>query len=141
MQWLLAQVAIPTEVKPALSTLESTVLGAGLILAVVVAFAAVIMLVRVQNARVADQKALSDKSEALMNKMITAFTDMRGALESLKSTLENLKDAEQETQKALSSQQRAFELNLLLQGRAPQPAPTTPPAPVPPDPPPKKARG
>lgn len=131
---LFAQVSTPEVVKPALSLLESTVLGAVLIIVLGVAITAVVMLIRVQNARVADQKALSDKSEALINKMITAFTDMKSAMEALKSTLDGLKAAEQETQKVLNSQQRAFELTLLMKGQDPSRGQD------PPDPP-KKGRG
>jgi uncharacterized protein HemX len=116
MRPLLAQVAVPDAVKPALTTVESTILGALLIVAVITAVGAIILLVRVQNARVLDQKALSDKSEGLMSRMITAFTDMKSTIESLKTTLEGLKGAEQETQKALNNQQRAFELTLLMGG-------------------------
>jgi uncharacterized protein HemX len=140
MYWLLAQVSVPDAVKPSLSTLESTLMGALIIVLAVGIVGAVLALIRVQNLRVADQKALSDKSEALMNKMITAFSDMRGALESLKSALEALKHAEQETQNVLSTQQRAHELTLLMRGQSvsplrPPPTPTPQPEPI------RKARG
>lgn len=131
---LFAQVSTPEAVKPALSLLESTVLGAVLILVLAVAITAVVMLIRVQNARVADQKSMNDKSEALTNKMITAFTDMKGALEGLKGTLESLKAAEQETQSVLRNQQQAFNLTLLMKGQDPARGQD------PPDPP-KKGRG
>ena len=121
MHVLLAQVPVPDAVNPALSLLDKTVLGAVLIVVLAVAVTAVIMLIRVQNARVADQKALNDKSEALMNKMITAFTDMKGALESLKGTIEGFKGAEQETQNALKAQQQSFNLMLLMKGQDPDP--------------------
>lgn len=134
MHPLFAQVPTPEVVKPALSLLESTVLGAVLIIVLGVAITAVVMLIRVQNARVADQKAMNEKSEALTNKMITAFTDMKGALEGLKSTLESLKAAEQETQKALRDQQQSFNLTLLMRGQEPTRGHD------PPDPP-KKGRG
>lgn len=131
---LFAQVSTPEAVKPALSLLESTVLGAVLIVVLGVAITAVVMLIRVQNSRVADQKAMNDKSEALTNKMITAFTDMKGALEGLKGTLDSLKAAEQETQSVLRNQQQAFNLTLLMKGQDPARGQD------PPDPP-KKGRG
>jgi hypothetical protein len=132
---LFAQIATPDAVKPALTLLDSSVLGAVLVVALVVATGAITALVRVQNARVADQKALSDKSEALMNKMITAFTDMRGTLESLKAVLDSLKDSEQETQKVLNAQQRSFELTLLMRGVEQPRGSNNPPDPI------KRGRG
>lgn len=134
MHVLFAQVSTPEAVKPALSLLDQTVLGAVLIVVLAVAITAVVMLIRVQNARVADQKALNDKSEALMNKMITAFTDMKSTMEALKSSLENLKGAEQETQSTLRAQKEAFQLSLLMRGQDPARGQD------PPDPP-KKGRG
>jgi hypothetical protein len=116
MYKLLAQVSVPPEVKPALSLLDNTVLGAVLIIVLVICVVAVTALIKVQNARVADQKALSDKSEALMDKMLTAFTEMKGALESLKTTLDTLKAAEQETQRVLTTQQQAFNLMAIARG-------------------------
>lgn len=130
MHKLLAQVSVPVEVKPALSLLDNTVLGAVLVVVLVICVGAVVALIKVQNARVADQKALSDKSEALMDKMLTAFTEMKGALESLKTTLDTLKAAEQETQRVLGSQQQAFNLMAIARG-SPAPEPEHP----------KKARG
>ena len=73
--------------------LAQTVLGALLILAVIMAIGAIYALIRVQNARVADQKEMSDKLEKTNFKMIDAFTKFQ-------STLNNLEEAEKEGVKA-----------------------------------------
>ena len=77
-------------VAPVLSTLAQTVLGGLVILAVLVAVGAIYILIKVQNARVADQKEMSDKLERTNFKMIDAFTKFQG-------TLNNLEKAEGES--------------------------------------------
>lgn len=110
---------MPETVKPALTLVESSVLGALLLIAVAVAIGAIAMLVKVQTARVADQKSLSNKSEALTSKMTTAFMEMKGALESLKSSLDSMRETEKDTQKCLESQQHSFELLIMMRGHNP----------------------
>lgn len=105
MQWLLLAAAQvdPKVVSPSLGVLEKTVLGSLLILSWALAILAVVQLIRVQNARVADQKAMNDKSEALMDKMITAFSDMKGALEGLKKAEEEGQKVTQAVHAAITS--------------------------------------
>jgi hypothetical protein len=90
MRWLLLTAAQvdPKLVEPSIGVLEKTVLGSLLLLSWALGILAVVQLIRVQNARVSDQKAMNDKSEKLMGKMITAFSEMKGALEGLKKAEE-----------------------------------------------------
>jgi uncharacterized protein HemX len=74
--------------EPAISTLAQTVLGALLIIAVLVAVFAIYTLIKVQNARVLDQKEMSDRLEASHTKMMEAFTGFRATLTSLEKTEE-----------------------------------------------------
>lgn len=114
---LLAQVDPGKAVEPALSLLDKTVLGSLLILSWALTIALVVQLIRVQNARVADQKVLSDKSERLMNKMVAAFSDMRVALESLKESESSSQRATEALRKAIESMHRTLELLLIGQRR------------------------
>jgi hypothetical protein len=75
--------------EPAFSTLAQTALGALLIIAVLAAVTAIYVLIRVQNARVQDQKEMSDKLEASHAKMVEAFTGFRSTLTSLEKTEES----------------------------------------------------
>lgn len=75
--------------EPAISTLAQTVIGALLIIAVLTAIFAIYILVKVQNARVQDQKEMSDKLEASHAKMVEAFTGFRSTLTSLEKTEES----------------------------------------------------
>ena len=70
-------------VAPVLSTLAQTVLGALVVLAMLMAVTAIYMLVRVQNARVADQKEMSDKLEKNYSRSVDAFTRFQNTLENL----------------------------------------------------------
>lgn len=91
--WLYLLAAPGAEVvSPALSTLEKGVLGSLLIISWALATLAIVQLIRVQNARVSDQKEMNKKSEDLMSKMVVAFEGMKGALV-------GLKDAEEKGQK------------------------------------------
>ncbi len=115
------QVSVPNEVVPALSLLDKTVIGAVLIIVLTLCIISIVTLIKVQNARVSDQKSLNEKSEALMSKMLMAFTEMKGALESLKGSHDALKNAEQETQRVLSAQQQAFNLLLISRQKEEEP--------------------
>jgi preprotein translocase subunit YajC len=78
---------------PAVDTLSQTILGSVLIIILMVAIASVYVLVRVQNARVADQKEMSDKLEAGYAKMVEAFGGFQTALISLEKTEESGRQA------------------------------------------------
>lgn len=118
MHLLLSQAKDLTEaVQPSLTLLDKTVLGSLLVISWALTIALVVQLIRVQNARVADQKTLSDKSERLMAKMLTAFSEMKGALESLKEAEQSGQQATNALKNAIDSMQRAFDIFLITQGR------------------------
>jgi hypothetical protein len=99
-------------VTPALTTLDKTAIGAVLVVAVTVAVVAVWQLIRVQNARVEDQKAMSTSSAQLTEKLLEAFGKFSGALD-------RLKEAETGSQRVTSDLKAAVtamtnQLNLLL---------------------------
>ena len=81
--------------EPALSTLTQSILGALLLLSWIIAAAAIWQLIKVQNARVQDQKEMSDRLERTNAKMSSAFEKFQGAVESLEK-------AEQTGQQAVS---------------------------------------
>ena len=114
---LLAQVDPSKVIAPPLSTLDKTVIGSLLVLSWVLTIALVVQLVRVQNARVEDQKTLSDKSEKLMNKMLTAFSEMKGALESLKEAEQSGQKATEALKVSIDSLKTSFDLFLISHGR------------------------
>ncbi len=105
MQWLtlVASQVVPRELQPALGVLEKTVIGSLLLLSWALAVLAIVQLIRVQNARVADQKAMNDKSEKLMDKMITAFEGMKGALQGLKEAEEKGHKVMETTQASMNT--------------------------------------
>lgn len=96
--------------------LEKTVIGSLLLLSWALAVLAIVQLIRVQNARVADQKAMNDKSEKLMDKMITAFEEMRGALQGLKEAEEKGHRVTEAVQASMSSMSSRMDLLVLSVG-------------------------
>lgn len=70
-------------VQPALSVLEKSVIGSVLLVSLALCVAAIIALIRVQNARVSDQKEASIRLENTHSKMVEAFGKFKGTLESL----------------------------------------------------------
>jgi hypothetical protein len=70
-------------VKAGLSILESSILGAIAILAIAITGWAIFKLSHVQDLRVADQKAINDKMEKLIEKMTTAFSEINNTLGNL----------------------------------------------------------
>jgi predicted lipoprotein len=72
--------------EPALSTLAQTVLGSVLILALLLAVLAVYTLIKIQNARVDDQKEMSGRLEASHAKMLEAFSKFKITIEGLERT-------------------------------------------------------
>jgi len=75
-------------VQPALTLLEKSVIGSVLVLALAGAIAAVVLALRVQNARVADQKEASERLEKTHSKMVEAFGKFKGTLDSLQKSEE-----------------------------------------------------
>jgi hypothetical protein len=89
--WLLTAAQVDEAAKavqPALSMVTQTIIGSLLIISWALAILAIVQLIRVQNARVSDQKEMSKRSEALMDKLITTFEEMKGALQGLKEAEE-----------------------------------------------------
>jgi len=82
-------------IEPALTTLDKTVIGALLVVSWVIACAAIYVLVKVQNARVSDQKEASAKLSTTHDKMVEGFGKFKG-------TVEQLEKAEQTNQQVLS---------------------------------------
>lgn len=80
-----AGVALQT-VQPALSVLEKSVIGSVLVIALAGAVAAIILALRVQNARVADQKEASERLEKTHSKMVEAFGKFKGTLDGLQKS-------------------------------------------------------
>ena len=113
---LAAQIDPQKVVEPSLSVLDKTVIGSLLILSWAITIALVVQLIRVQNARVADQQLLSDKSEKLMDKMLTAFTDMKAALESLKEAEKSSQQASEALRNVIDGLRRSFDMFLIAQG-------------------------
>lgn len=85
-------------VQPALSLLEKTVIGSVLVIALGLTVASIWALIRVQNARVEDQKEASKRLESTHSKMVDAFAQFRRTLESL----ERSDDASQKALQALN---------------------------------------
>lgn len=74
--------------EPAISTLAQTVMGALLLLSWVITVVAIWQLIKVQNARVQDQKEMSDRLERTNAKMATAFEKFQGAVAALEQAEE-----------------------------------------------------
>ena len=81
-----ADKAIELGVKAGLTVVESSILGAFAILALGVGVAGVWLAFRTQNARVDDQKKLSEKIEALINEQNKLNTSTTLALSQLNSS-------------------------------------------------------
>jgi len=79
---------------PAIDTLAQTILGSIIVVLTVVCILAIYTLIKVQNARVADQKEMSERVERLHFKMVEAFGGFQTALM-------NLEKAEDSSQKAV----------------------------------------
>lgn len=97
-------------VDPALGTLEKSVIGALLVVSWGITLVLIWQLIKVQNARVEDQKVSSAKNEKLVDKMTTAFSEMRNALE-------GLKHAEESGQQIIQSMKQSFDLFIISQSR------------------------
>lgn len=91
-----AKDAVEAGVKAGLTVLESSILGAIAILAITISTWAVYKLSKVQDKRVADQVAMNDKMERLIEKMTTAFSEMN-------NSLYNLVQAEKDGQALMSA--------------------------------------
>jgi hypothetical protein len=111
-------------VQPALSTLEKSVIGAVLIVALGVAVLAVWKLLKVQeeitkvqNLRVDDQKDMSKRMEAITERLITTFSKMENALT-------NLTQAEKDGQVLLQAMKNSQDTLILeaVRGQARAPA-------------------
>ena len=99
MSVLLSGSGVLEAVQPALTTLEKSVIGAVLIVALGLMVTAVVAMIRIQNARVADQKEASIRLESTHTKMVDAFGNF-------KITIETLSRAEDTTQQGLQALSR-----------------------------------
>ena len=78
--------AVARVIEPALGTVAQTVLGSVLIISLTLAVVVVCVLIRIQNARVADQKEMSSRLEASHTKMVEAFGKFQSTLDGLERT-------------------------------------------------------
>jgi cell division protein FtsL len=107
------QKVLDTGVKAGLSIVESSLLGAFAVLCLTVAVFCVVLTFRTQNARVADQKALSEKLEALIEKQADFNTKTTSAIE-------KLNDSERQQVTLLTElklQMQNISLGLMTRGR------------------------
>lgn len=95
------------DVQPAISTLAQTVIGSLLVLSWAISLLAIWQLIKVQNARVEDQKASNDKVSELNEKMTLAFSGMQ-------STLEGLRRSEEGSQQVMSGMKATLDLMLTM---------------------------
>lgn len=111
-------------IQPALSTLEKSVIGAVLVVALAIAILAVWKLLKVQDKitevqdqRVEDQKQMSKRMEAITEKLITTFSKMENALT-------NLTQAEKDGQVLLQAMKNSQDTLILeaVRGQARAPA-------------------
>jgi predicted lipoprotein len=86
--------------EPALDVLAQTVLGSVLVVVLIVAVAAIYTLIKVQNARVEDQKEMSERLERTNAKMVDAFSGFQTAL----TGLEKAEDTSQQAIQFLRDQ-------------------------------------
>jgi type II secretory pathway component PulL len=75
--------SVVSTVQPALSLLEKSVIGAVLVVCIGLMIAAIASLIRVQDARVADQKEAGRTLTMTHDKMVDAFGKFKGTLETL----------------------------------------------------------
>ena len=104
-------------VRPALSVLEKSVIGAVLIVALALMVASIIALIRVQNARVADQKEASERLESSRDKMVEAFGKFKGTLEALERSEDTSQKALQALSRDVSSMSGKVDLLIALRGQ------------------------
>ena len=109
--------ALVGAVQPALSLLEKTVIGAVLMVALALMVAAIIALIKVQNARVDDQKEASKRLESTHSKMVDAFGAFKGTLESLERSEDTTQKALQELGRDISSLVGKVDLLIALRGQ------------------------
>lgn len=119
--------------QPALSTLAQTILGSIAVVCLAVAGIAVWQLIRVQNARAADQKAfreeykaLVDQNTKLFDKMTTAVSGLREAVAALTEQEKGAQGALAQFKSTLDNVQNTMQLLLLQSGRRSGPSSSPP---------------
>ena len=95
-------------VEPAVSTLAKTIIGALLVVSWAITFAAVYVAYRAQEARIADQKAINERTVAIAEKSHTVVAEF-------KSAIEGLKQSDQTGQTILQGLKSSFDLYVLAQ--------------------------
>lgn len=112
MVWLFLYAAQvdPKVVEPAVDTITQTIIGSLLIISWALAILAIVQLIRVQNARVTDQKAMSKASQDLSTQMVKAFEEMKQALIGLKEAEEKGQKVNEATQQAMTNMASRFDM-------------------------------
>lgn len=101
-------------VQPALSVLEKSVIGSVLVIALAGAVAAVVLALRVQNARVADQKEASERLEKTHSKMVEAFGKFKGTLETLSKSEDTTQQGLQQLSRDINGLSGKVDLMMLM---------------------------
>ncbi len=73
-------------VEPAVSTLAKTIIGALLVISWVITLICLWVVYKAQEARIADQKAINEKSLALNEKSLQTLNEFKTALEGLRQS-------------------------------------------------------
>lgn len=110
-----ASAAVET-VQPALSILEKTVIGSVLVISLGLTVASIYALIRVQNARVEDQKDASRRLETTHTKMVDAFSQFRQTLESLERSDDASQKALQLLNRDISQVTSKIDLMIAMRG-------------------------
>lgn len=103
--------------QPALSILEKSVIGSVLVVALALCVAAIVVLIKVQNARVSDQKEASERLEKTHNKMVEAFGRFKGTLESLERSEETSQQGLQNLSRDVSGLAGKVDLMIAMGGQ------------------------
>lgn len=114
--YLLAAQVDPKVVEPAIGTVTQTIIGSLLIISWALAILAIVQLIRVQNARVTDQKAMNKASQDLSKQMVTAFEEMKQALVGLKEAEEKGQKVTEAVQQAMVNMSSRFDMLVFTVG-------------------------
>ncbi len=110
MSLLLAATGGVEQVQGSLSTLEKSILGAILVVSWGITIIAIWQLIKVQNARVDDQKAAAAASNKLVEKLTETMSETRSAID-------KNREADANTAQALNSMQTSFQMYVMSRSR------------------------
>lgn len=114
--FLIAAQVDPKTFEPAISTVTQTIIGSLLIISWGLAVLSIVQLIRVQNARVADQKAMNEASQELSKQMVKAFEEMKGALVGLKEAEEKGHEVTKAVHSAITNMSSRMDLLVMTVG-------------------------